>query len=169
MKVQRSHLRIAVVVLVLAVLYNLWVFFRPAPRTGAQANRGTQGMLQPEAPQRPSGPTPIDPLSIPAPPAVDLSSAAPGARDPFLFGDENRLGTPRPADVPREPDPLIRSILYSATRQTALVENRMLSVGDSIGTLKVAQIDRDAVIFVSADGERRRVALNRGSSAGIRR
>jgi len=168
MKVQRSHLRIAVVVLALAVLYNFWVFFRPAPRTGP-VNRGAQGMLQPEAPPPSAGPAAIDPLSIPAPPAVDVSAAAPGARDPFLFGDENRLGTPRPTDVPRVPDPTIRSILYSATRQTALVDNRMLSVGDSIGTLKVVQIDRDAVVFAAADGERRRVALNRGSSAGITR
>jgi hypothetical protein len=106
-------------------------------------------------------------MSIPAPQAVDAESSPSGTRDPFLFGDERRDGVV--AKLARVSDPMVRTILYSATRRTAIVENRMVSVGDSVGPLKVVQIDRDAVVFVSSDGERRRVLLHRGPSAGIKR
>lgn len=168
MKVQRSHLRIALVVLVLAVAYNVWVFVRPAPRTAALTNR-QQPLLGSEAPAPGTGGAQaVDPLSIPAPPAIDVSTAPASGRDPFLFGDERRDGQVK-AETNRVPDPTVRSILFSATRRTAIVENRMLGVGDSIGPLKVVDIERDAVVFASSDGERRRVALHRAAPAGIRR
>ena len=168
MKVQRSHLRIALFVLVIAVAYNAWVFLKPDPRTAAVTNR-QQPLLGSEGPPPAAGGVQaVDPLTIPAPPAVDVSNAPSIGRDPFLFGDERRDGQVK-VDTARIPDPVIRSILYSATRRTAIVDNRMLSVGDSVGPLKIAQIDRDAVVFVSADGERRRVELHRAVPAGIRR
>jgi hypothetical protein len=166
MKVQRSHLRIALIVLVIAVAYNAWVFLKPAPRSAALTNR-QQPLLGSEVPPASDVQT-VDPLSIPAPPSIDVSASPSSGRDPFLFGDERRDGQVKTA-ADRVPDPVIRSILFSATRRTAIVEDRMLSVGDSIGTLRVVEIDRDAVVFVSADGERRRVALHRASSTGIRR
>lgn len=168
MKVQRSHLRIAVVVLLLAVAYNAWVFLKPAARTTPQANR--QPVPADVSPAARSGAAVgIDPVSIPAPPPVEVGAEPSGGRDPFLFGDERRDGWVRPAQETRAVDPLIRTILFSATRKTALIDNRMVSVGDSVGTLKVAEIERDAVVFVSAGGERRRVPLHRGSASGIRR
>src|SRR3972149_9740078 len=92
MKVQRSHLRSAVIILVIAVAYNMWAFFKPATRTTPLANR-QQPMLSTEAPARvANGPQPVDPLTIQAPPSIDVSAAAAAGRDPFLFGDENRDG-----------------------------------------------------------------------------
>lgn len=168
MKVQRSHLRIAVIVLVAAVGYNLWAYFRPAQRSGAVVNRQQQQPLLPSESQA-TGPQAVDPLTIPAPPSFDASVAPGSGRDPFLFGDERRDGVVRAAETARVPDPQVRTILYSSTRKTALVENRMVSVGDSVGSLKVVAIDKDAVVFVSSNGERRRVALYRATSSGIRR
>ena len=169
MKVQRNHLRIAVVVLIAAVAYNVWVFMRPATRNSPAAAR-QQPLLPSETPAPAVATSPaVDPLTIPAPPPVDLSGAPGSVRDPFLFGDETRDGVARPAETVRVPDPLVRTILVSATRRTALVENRMLSVGDSIGPLKVVAIERDAVVFASQGGERRRVELHRPSPGGIRR
>jgi hypothetical protein len=166
MKVQRSHLRIAVFVLVIAVLYNLWVFFKPAARNTSVANRAaTQALLQPEAGPA-GGARAIDPASIPAPPEVDLNKVPSSSRDPFLFGDENRNDVARTRDE-RVDDPVVRSILYSPTRQSALIGNRMVGVGDSVGVLKVVQIERDAVVFTTPSGIRRRVALYRVSSGGI--
>jgi hypothetical protein len=168
MKVQRSHLRIAVFVLAAAVLYNVWAFFKPSARAIPVANRAAaQPLLQPEVAAS-SGARAIDPASIPAPPDIDLGKAPSSTRDPFLFGDENRSNVVRAQDD-RTPDPVVRSILYSATRQSALIGNRMVGVGDSVGFLKIVSIERDAVVFATPSGDRRRVAMFRATSSGITR
>ena len=169
MRVQRSHLRLALFVLVLAVLFNLWVFFKPAARTTPLTNRQQPLLQSEESPAVAGGPDAIDPVSIPAPLAIDVSTDPVPGRDPFLFGDERRDGWVPPVLRPRTPDPVVRTILFSAGRQTAIVENRMVSVGDTVGSLTVVQIDRDAVVFAASDGERRRVLLHPALPAGIRR
>lgn len=166
MKVQRSHLRIALFVLAAAVLYNVWVFVRPAARP-AQPAAPQQPLLSGEVPPRGDAQEAIDPLSIPAPPAIEVATGPSAVRDPFLFGDETR--EERPAASEFTPDPLVRTILFSSTRKTAIVDGRMVSVGDSVGSLKVTDIERTAVVFTTAAGERRRVSLHAAAPAGIRR
>lgn len=166
MKVQRSHLRIALFILAAAVLYNVWVFFKPATRTGPTAQQ--QPLLQGEAPRAAvGGPDSVDPASIPAPPDVDTTKGLSTGRDPFLFGDENRDERVQAAES--WPDPLVRTILFSSTRKTAIVDGKMVSIGDSVGSLKVADIERTAVVFTTVGGERRRVPLHAAPPAGIRR
>jgi hypothetical protein len=67
------------------------------------------------------------------------------------------------------PDPVVRSILYSSTRKTAVLGNRMVGIGDSVGSLKVTDIERDAVVFTTPEGVRRRVLLHQAIPPGIRR
>jgi hypothetical protein len=84
-----------------------------------------------------------------------------------------RVSLPRrPAKVtmpePIVPDPVVNSILYSASRQVAVVNGRVVKPGDRVGPLVVSAIERDGVILTTASGLRRRVALDRpanGTSA----
>jgi hypothetical protein len=91
------------------------------------------------------------------------------ARDPFLFADESRETRLRPAQQVRVPDPIVRTILFSATRSAAIVDGRTVGVGDAIGSLKVLQIERDAVVFAGPDGQQRRVPVHRSPVLGLRR
>lgn len=166
MKVQRRHLWMALAVLVAAVAYNLWSAFGPTGRRPATVVR--QQPLLPSEPAPEIGPQgrAIDPLSVPAPPAVDLSAEPLMRRDPFLFGDERR-DLLRQAASAVQPDPVVRSILYSTGRKTALVDSRVVAVGDTVGGLRVVQIERDAVVFSSPAGDQRRIALLRPAVAGL--
>ena len=66
-----------------------------------------------------------------APPAVDLASAPSWRRDPFLFGDETRDAA-RPVLQTRAPvPPIVRTILYSASRRLAIVDGRIVEEGPS--------------------------------------
>lgn len=167
MKVQKSHLQIAVFLLAAAVLYAVASYIRPSAPT-TPPTRGQEPLLGADRRQVPDRDT-VDPSAIPAPPEVDTSTAPGWRRDPFLFGHETR-------DVVRQDpvrlasaDPLVRSILFSTTRRVALVENKMVGVGDAVGAFRVAEIERSAVIFTLPSGERRRVALHRPPPGGLTR
>jgi hypothetical protein len=167
MKVQRSHLRIALFILAAAVLYNVWSFMKPAARTAGPLRQ--QPALETDARPTATGAPAIDPLSIPAPPAVDMSKAPSSGRDPFLFGDETRDDRQQAARLELTPDPVVRSILYSSTRKTAILDHRMVGIGDSVGSLRVTDIERDAVVFTTSTGVRRRVLIHQAIPPGIRR
>ena len=69
---------------------------------------------------------------------------------------------------PIVPDPVVNGILFSASRQVAVVNGRVVKPGDRVGPLVVRAIERDGVILTTASGLRRRVALDRpanGTSA----
>ena len=166
MKVQRSHLHIAVIVLAVLVLYSVYSWVKPAP-----------GLAGPQTPQPPllGEPVPqatgyqIDPLAIPAPVDVDLTRAPGWSRDPFLFGDETRsLIVPAAAQL-RGADPVVRSILFSSTRRLAIVNGKIVAVGDMVGAYKVAEIEQAAVTFALASGERRRVPVFGAARTGLTR
>jgi len=164
MKVQKSHLRIALFILGAAVLFSLLNYLRPVPRTGGR-----------QAPEAPLIATPaaagghIDPLSIRAPHAVDMARVPEYARDPFLFGDETRdIVKVALAGAPdARPAPLVRSILFSSTRRLAVVDGRIVGVGDQVGVYKVAEIEQGAVVFSLTTGERRRVSVHGAVPAGL--
>ena len=164
MKVQKSHLRLALFILGAAVLFSLFNYLRPAPRTGERS-----------APQAPliaasaGAGGQIDPLSIRAPVDVDMARVPSYTRDPFLFGDETRdivraaLGGAPDAG----PAPSVRSILFSSTRRLAVVDGKIVGVGDQVGVYKVAEIELGAVVFSLATGERRRVSVHGAVPAGL--
>ena len=170
MKVQKQHLRIAVYVLIVAVVIALWSAFKPGVRAPTAGTPRDQAMLAPE--QAPAGRAggQVDPQSIPAPPDIDMLRIPGWSRDPFLFGNESRdIRRAVLEQQPRGSDPHVRSILFGPDRRVALVEDRMVTVGDSIGSFRVSSIERTAVVFTAPDGERRRVSLYGPAPTGLRR
>lgn len=169
MTIRTSHLRLALAALGLAVLYNIWVFGRPS----SSAN---SGISRPQAPLLASNDVPgvatgvaIDPASVPAPPAVDLTSPLSLRRDPFLFGDERRDGPTPETQRARLADPVVKTILFSPTRRTAIVNGAVVGIGDTVGGFTVVAIERDAVVLTAPDGEQRRVSLARPGTPGASR
>ena len=59
------------------------------------------------------------------------------------------------------PDPVVRSILYSASRQLALIDGRIVRPGDKVGLLFVSAIEPDGVILTTPAGLRKRIGLDR--------
>jgi len=165
MKIQRSHLRIALFVLGAALLYSVFSYMRPAQRVSPPQI--------PAAPLLAGGPSAgdgqIDPLSIRAPQDIDMARVPVYARDPFLFGNESRTVVSLVSAPSAGPDPWVRSILFSSTRRLAIVEGKIVAVGDSIGAYKVVEIEQGAVVFALAGGERRRVPVHGVAPAGISR
>jgi len=64
------------------------------------------------------------------------------------------------------PDPVVGSILFSRQRRVALVDGRIVTVGDEVGIGRVVDIERDAVIVETAEGGRRRLELGRSARQG---
>jgi hypothetical protein len=159
MTVRRSHLTLALAALAAAVLYNVWYFVLRT--TGPAASRpALERPLDGPPGQAPGAVAARDPLSIPAPPAVDLASAPSWRRDPFLFGDETRAVAPPAVPAPVPARPMVRTILYSAGRRLAIVNDRIVGIGEAVGSYTVADIEKDAVVFTAPSGERLRVPVH---------
>lgn len=88
-----------------------------------------------------------------APPAVDVTNAPSWPRDLF------RPSAPPPAVAEVTPDPVVQTILYSPQRSVALVDGKIVKVGDRLGTGSVIAIERDAVVIETPSGSRKRLAL----------
>ncbi len=188
MTIRKSHLQIALAVLVVSLGYSFWVYLRPA-RSG-QASTLDPGSLEAQIAQASQGGTfggsgdaprarPVsgvtssqqaaDPASIPAPPPVDLATPPTWARDPFLFGSETRAGTARVAAA-ASPDPVVKSILFSSNRRLAVVDGKIVGIGDAIGAGRVVDITREAVVITTPAGAQRRLTLRvQSAAAGIKR
>jgi hypothetical protein len=168
MTVRRSHLTLALAALAAAVLYNVW-YFVIRPVAPAASARGTQAPFVGAAGPVQAGAAPLDPLTIPAPPAIDLTSLPSWRRDPFLFGDETRA-VARPAyQAPALTRPAVRTILYSASRRLAIVDGRIVGVGDAVGDYTVTEIEKGAVVFTGPSGERLRVPVHATAPDGMPR
>lgn len=173
MTVRPVHLRLALVALAAAALYNVWHFAlrdRATPATpasiqaqlareSAEASLIVAPSVGPAAPASSSAAP--DPLAMPAPPRIDLSAPLSLARDPFLFGDESRQAeAPVAAPIAAAPLPSVRSVLFSASRRLALVDGRVVGIGEPVGGYTVVDIERDAVVFGTPAGARVRVSLH---------
>jgi hypothetical protein len=169
MTFERRHLNIAIAVLVLVIAWNLWSWLRPSAPMQAQADAP---LLGPEAapagraaaggPARPA----FDATSIPAPVGVDLRTPPIWSRDPLLAPGESRKKQAAVllTSAPVGPDPTLRTILHSAERSLAIVDNRIVRVGDVVSVGTIVEIQRDAIVVQTASGERRRIGLYRGPS-----
>jgi hypothetical protein len=87
------------------------------------------------------------------------ASAPESRRDPFIPQTDS-VGAPRSTPV-RPPAPVVKSILFSASRRVALVDGRIVGVGDRVGPFQVAEIEHDTVLFVTSQGLKTRVELQR--------
>jgi len=159
MTIRRSHLTLALAALAAAVLYNVWYFLlRPAfPAASRPAEE--RPLVGPTGPADSVGGA-RDPLAIPAPPAVDLASVPSWRRDPFLFGDETRAVARPIVQAPAPIRPSVRTILYSADRRLAIVDGRIVGVGNAVGDYTVVDIEKGAVVFTAPSGERLRVPVH---------
>jgi hypothetical protein len=157
----------------LSVVYNLWVFF------GRSASRAPEAPLLStvERPAKPAGGRPaqasVDPMTIAPPPALDLTTAPAWPRDPLLAPGESRspeVERPAVAD-PATPDPVISSILYSATRRSAIVDHRVVGIGDPIAGGVIVDIQPSAIVLRMPSGAERRVEMGRtfGAASGVTR
>jgi Tfp pilus assembly protein PilO len=97
-----------------------------------------------------------------APPAVDVTSTPTWPRNLF-----------RPPAVPEAaaaaevlPDPVVQTILYSPLRSVALVDGKIVRVGDRLNAGSVTAIERDAVTIETPSGGRKRLALKAPAPQG---
>lgn len=88
--------------------------------------------------------------------AVDVTSLPEWIRNPLA-----PVAPPIEPAVEVVPDPVVESILYSRQRRVALVDGRIVTVGDAVSAGRVVAIEPDAVIVESESGERRRFELQR--------
>ena len=165
MKFEKRHLQIALVILLAIVAYNVWSFTRSTRSAIPQQNQAPLlANVQPVA--RPDVTTQqpiVDPASIPAPPSIDLKREPTWAKDPFLgAGESRRFPTAAPAREVAGPEPTVRSILYSPGRRLAIVDNRIVQIGDRVAGGEISDIEREAIVIKTASGEKRRIALFRG-------
>jgi hypothetical protein len=62
-------------------------------------------------------------------------------------------------------DPIVRSILYSESRQVALVDGHIVKPGDHVGQLVIGAIEKDGVVVITPAGLRKRIGLDRPTIA----
>ena len=103
-------------------------------------------------------PEALAPRQAPRSAVVDVVTAPRWTRDPFA--SEPRAASSQPA-APREPDPVVTSILFSSGRRVAMVDGRIVRPGDRVRTGVVRDIEVDALVIVDAGGRARRVVIQR--------
>ncbi len=165
-KLGKPHLIGSFILLAGSIVYNVYVFTKP--RGAELPNRRempTQGTRVAAAPSPgPSGvpAVQVDPIEIPPPPSVDLTAEPTFERDPFVRpGERRETGTQTSAGVSLSSAPVVRSILFSPQRRLALVDGRVVGIGDELPSGVVADIVRDAVIIRLPSGELQRWPLKR--------
>jgi len=102
----------------------------------------------------------IDQATLPPVPDVGLDRAPEWPRNPFLSTRVRAAETsPASAKATAEPDLVLASILYSAERRLAIVNGRIVGVGDRVGSMTVRDIEPRAVVVESSTGVRRMLEL----------
>ncbi len=91
-------------------------------------------------------------------PPVDVMTSPQWAQDPVANPPSARRSVTPPTS---EPDPVVTSILFSSGRRVALVDGRIVSVGDRVRTGTVSAIEPGAVVIVDAAGRERRATIAR--------
>ncbi len=161
MKLDRRHLVAAVAVLLASIVYNVWTFSSGPKKRG--------DTVRPGAAAAPGGaPTTaaaVDPMTIPAPPAIDLQNAPAWDRDPFHRSTDHPAPVQVPAVAPAlgPAAPVIGAILLSAERRIAVINGHVRVVGDRIDAGTIVEIIRDSIIVRNAAGAMQRYPLQDGS------
>jgi hypothetical protein len=161
-KLDKRHLIAALTLLVGSIIYNVWVFTRPARGT---APSGTPVVTFAEAPAPPGGAPaasgPLDPAQVKPLPDVELDRLPGWPRNPFANLQPQEpvvVEAAAPILVP-EADPVVATILYSTDRRLAMVDGRIVRVGDKVGDATIVDIVPNAVIIESPDRGRRSLTL----------
>jgi hypothetical protein len=139
-------------------------------------------MTRPTGQPEPSATAPKPP-SASAPNSSGAQSSSPGALPPNVNDSDPAPRTPNPSASARPPgistapriegpgaplvaDPVVQSILFSAGRRAALVDNRVVGVGDQLNVGRIVEIEREAVVIETPRGERRRFVLRAARPPG---
>ena len=169
MKLDKRHLVAALTLLVGSIIYNVWVFTRPASGTSPA---GTPVAMVAEAPVpsggAPGAPVPLDPAQVKPLADVELDRLPDWPRNPFANLRPQEpvvVDVAAPITVP-DADPVVATILYSADRRLAMVDGRIVRVGDRLGDATIVDIVPNAVIIESPDRGRRSLTL-RPPGAGV--
>ena len=89
---------------------------------------------------------------------VDVITSPQRAQDP-IANVRSAGGSVTPPTS--EPDPVVTSILFSSGRRVALVDGRIVSVGDRVRAGTIRSIEPGAVVIVDAVGRERRATIAR--------
>ena len=129
---------IAAGVVVTVLIIGAWYFF-------AGTGRESRTPVQPASPQ-------VAPPSSPSPPPPPPSRDANVAEAP---------PKPGPTEVRAQPDLVVSSILYSSQRRLAIVNGRIVRIGDRVGSSTILYIEPRAVVVQSDDGTKRTLEMRR--------
>ncbi len=99
---------------------------------------------------------------------VDVTTAPVWGRNPFETGARQNGDRVAGAGAPAVADPVVRSILYSAGRQVALVDDRIVSVGAEVSAGRIVEIEPEAIVIDAPGGEQRRIELSRPALPALR-
>jgi hypothetical protein len=90
---------------------------------------------------------------------IDVKTAPRWSRDPF-HAEPDAIEALSAAPAP-PPEPKVFSILISGQRRIALIDGRIVRVGDRVGSSLVRAIDQDSVLLVTVAGNTQRLTLDR--------
>jgi hypothetical protein len=158
----KRHLYVALGLLLLGMLYNLWACRHPRALSRGGGEPPLLSVVQ-AAPRAEPGAERLDFRAVPAPPPVDLGTPPVWTRDPFFAEREAPRQVKPASDQPADaPAPLVSSILFSPDRKLAIVNGRIVRVGDRLPAGEIVDILRDAVVLKTPSGATRLVPLAGG-------
>jgi hypothetical protein len=96
-----------------------------------------------------------------APESAPPAPAAVSVARPSVPPPSDDIPKPRATQATAEPNMVVGSILFSQQRRLAIVNGRIVRIGDRIGSSTVLDIERRTVIVQSDDGTRRTLELLR--------
>lgn len=109
--------------------------------------------------QRPDAVLPAGPAASGGLQMVDLTSTPDWNHDPFARGPEPVAVQAVAVVKPVQRAPVVHTILFSSQRRSALVDGRIVRVGDRVGAWFVQAVEEDAVVLVTESGQMKRLPL----------
>jgi len=165
MTLGKRHMQIAIVVMLATLVWNVYRSYWGGSSTTAAVQAPLLASVGPVPRADAPAAREVDPATIAAPPTVDLRAEPAWPRDPFLAPGESRDAViAEAAPDPAGPDPVVRSILYSSDRRLALVDKRVVKIGDVIAAGTITDIQANAIVLRAPGGEIRRIELSRIAS-----
>jgi hypothetical protein len=102
------------------------------------------------------------PAVVPRPPAVIVERPAPVAPPVRTASAPARVRPAPPPEVAMPFDAVLGTILYSPDRKLAIIDDRIVGVGDEVRGARVTEITAGAVLLRDAQGKLRRLTLGAG-------
>ena len=127
---------------------------------GSPAQSG-RGLISEDPPAPPPSQT-VDPvMAADGPPAAPTADGGvpPGTADPVA--EVPPMALPETAAPAPGPPPVVQAILTARDRRLAVVEDRIVGVGDTIGAYVVIEVQRDGLVVEDERGATRRLPLER--------